>query len=74
MNGRRPGPASRGEVGTEGAWPDHHGHLPQGVVVRVLPRVPHDAVGAQDLSVFNGVSAALRCRKKDGKHTEVSEN
>lgn len=59
-------------MGTEGAWPDHHDHLPQGVVVRVLPRVPHDAVGAQDLSVFNGVSAALRCREKDEKSMEVS--
>lgn len=50
---------SWGEVGPESAWSNHHDHLLQGVVVCVLPRVPHDTIRPQDLAVFNGVSATL---------------
>lgn len=67
--------ASRGEVGPECARPDHHDHLPQGIIVRVLPGIPHDPIRAQHLPVFNGISAALgsreRRRLRSGKHLEA---
>lgn len=37
VKGRSSQAPSRGEVGPESAWSNHHDHLPQGVVVCVLP-------------------------------------
>lgn len=56
---------SWGDVGPESAWSNHHDDLPQGVVVCVLPRVPHNAVRPEDLAVLNGVSATLGRRERE---------
>lgn len=57
----------------EVARPDHHADFAQGVVVRVLPGVPHDAVGAQRPSTFGAVAASLQdqevdCHDSNGTH------
>lgn len=49
----------------EVARPDHHADFAQGVVVRVLPGVPHDAVGAQRPSTFGAVAASLQDQEVD---------
>lgn len=52
--------ASGGKVWPEGAWSDHHGHLTQGVIVRVLPGEPDDAVGSQRILPFRRVASTLK--------------
>ena len=51
-------------MGSEVTWSHHHADFPQGVIVRVFPRVPNNAIRTQRPPGFKGVAASLPGKKR----------